>query len=54
MKTDHRALAPGEAQKQRRIQKGVDAKDAKSKKPPKQGAMQAGARDYPTSCRAPS
>ncbi|MEQ1950578.1 SDR family oxidoreductase [Mesorhizobium sp. CN2-181] len=48
MQTEHPAHAANEAQKQRRIQKGVDTKDAaKQKKPANGSAMQAGARKYP-------
>ena len=41
------AKARSAAAKQRTIQKGVDARDAKRKSAKKTGAMQAGARDYP-------
>jgi len=48
MATASKRTAEREAGKQRRIQKGVDAKDAANKnEPKKQGAMQAGARTYP-------
>ena len=48
MQTEHRAQAANEAQKQRRIQKGVDSKDAARKNGGSNGhAMQAGARKYP-------
>ena len=49
MPTATQAKAKSEAEKQRKIQKGVDARDRARKSAPKKkdGAMQAGARDYP-------
>lgn len=43
----HKSEIADEAQKQRSIQRGIDAKDRSKPKAEDKGAMQAGARDYP-------